>query len=670
MVMLGIAVLILTTGATTPLPLPGDFDPAVNMRVKVTETGSFHASRAAASFASGLVANGAPEDLALAEKVLDAVLACQELRQDRSRYGNFRWMREDEGVRDTNAVEFVLSSLIPMMIQHRDRLSEDMRQRLLESIRLGLDDIRAMDVTITYTNMAVYDIANTCLGGELLDDATIAERGYGKLREWEAFTCRNGAMFEFNSPTYTAISVDALRRLSDFVEDDETRVRARTMAARLGLGVALRIHRGTGRWAGPHSRAYQPTVECAGRPEVERVRDWITNGTLPDWLECVLDNPTLPMQVAETACNKLGMDLRTYHSPSFAMGVASRGALHFGLQSNLFMVHYTRPEAERPGVVYSRYLINDKWLGDWYHATDRTSSRNLLDEGRFYGVQSGPGAIGVYSTGSIRSCSSAKGNLIWTGWRSVDEIWVGDHKVDGLPAQVPHGDVVVMGSGGALLAVLPLTPTDLGGGAPIHLVERQGDLVLEMCNYVGPETTIQRRRDLPRCGFYVEAAERSEYADGSAFGQVVAAGRLVDRAHGRGRRSWRVEYRRDGRRVGLEVDLLRWKLERRWDEEGDLGWPMLESPVARQNAVGRVAVGDAVLECGKGPGWLFGDPESNTWVAGYHGQPAPVKLTVPGGSVRVERMATGTVVWQAGVVRVEAVGLEGVAAVSGGTLAQ
>ncbi len=59
--------------------------------------------RAGAAFAHRLVANGAAEDLALAEKVLDVVLGCQERR---AHHGNFTWMLEDDHVEDLNAMAF------------------------------------------------------------------------------------------------------------------------------------------------------------------------------------------------------------------------------------------------------------------------------------------------------------------------------------------------------------------------------------------------------------------------------------------------------------------------------------------------------------------------------------------------------------------------------------
>lgn len=108
--------------SVTSLPLPDDFDPAACLLAKVTENGVYHESRRGARLAAELVANGTEQDLRLAERVLDAVLACQERHADDPHCGNFLWMAEDEVVEDLNAVEFSLESLIPMMIRHRARL--------------------------------------------------------------------------------------------------------------------------------------------------------------------------------------------------------------------------------------------------------------------------------------------------------------------------------------------------------------------------------------------------------------------------------------------------------------------------------------------------------------------------------------------------------------------
>ena len=251
-----------------PLPLPENFNPETFMLSKITENGVFHESRQGASFAARLVANGTPQDLELAHKVLDVVLRVQERHSDDPHYGNFMWMIEDTVVQDLNAVEFNLEHLIPMMLQHAERLSPEMQGRVLDAICLGLDEIRRLDVLPVYTNITLLDILNTCLGGELLGDAAIAQRGYTKLVMWMALTDQHGHPFEYNSPTYGAVDIRALGRLAALVQHADTRIRARTALARLGLSAALHIHAATGRWAGPHSRAYQPSVVCETEAEV------------------------------------------------------------------------------------------------------------------------------------------------------------------------------------------------------------------------------------------------------------------------------------------------------------------------------------------------------------------------------------------------------------------
>jgi hypothetical protein len=492
-----------------------------------------------------------------------------------------------------------------------------------------------------------------------------------------AFTDRFGIPREYNSPTYAAVTLRALQRLTDLVKHQETRIRARTVAARLGLSAALHIHPGTGRWAGPHSRAYHPTVVCETEAEINLMKRWIEDGALPAWTADALDRRPASMQVIETA--DTGSGITTHHSPSFTLGVSSK---EYGGQSDVLMIHYVRKNADRPGVVYTRYLLNDKWLGDSYHATDRTRSRNLIDEGQFFGVQDGPRAIGVYAPASLGDCASAKAALIWTQRDLIDEIWVGDQRIQDLPATVPPGQTVVVASGEALVAIRPLAISDLGREAPIRLVETAGDLVLEIYNYLGPKKSFWDMRwpgafykGRVRCGFYAEVAERSDYADGGAFSQALANGILRDEADapfvyaGEGERLWTVEYARDGKALGLQVDLMAWRLKRRGTQAGDPGWPMLESPIARETRDGQVSVGNATLTCGKQAAWLFASPEAGRWAAGYHGpEPAPLTLTVPAGKVEIEAMGTGTVVWDHGAVTIEAVALRGTPRVTGGRL--
>ncbi|MCC6486950.1 MAG: hypothetical protein IT364_05565 [Candidatus Hydrogenedentes bacterium] len=667
--------LTLSAAATEPLSLPDNFDPALAM----LRDGDRHSSREAAELAERLLENGTPQDIETAVKVLDAVIACQEQREGARHQGNFLWNREDEAIRDLNGVEFVLRHLIPMMIRHGGRLPEDVRTRVLTCIRRGVDEVRRMDVAVTYTNIATMDCLNSCLGGELLNDPAVTQRGYAKLKELADVTTANGTVYEFYSPGYTQVTVDALHRLSSLARDRETAVRARTMLARLALTTALHIPPSTGRLTGPFSRAYFDEVMGESESESEYLRAWAAEGVVPDWIAMVLDRSMpLPVQIGETSARAWSMGATTYLAKDFSLGTASREVSN---QTSGLVIRYPIPGSPQPGTVFSRYLVNDTWFEPSDTPEDRSSYLSLRDTGKHFAVQAGARALYVCSprqtayVDSFAPCTrdywhSAKAALIWSRRDTVDAIWAGERLLETLPAEVQPGEVVVVDSGPVFVGIMPMSRTDLGYGAPLRVAEAQGMLAFEMYNYLGGpkvhndlERMSRFYRGQPKNAFYVEVAERAAYPDAQAFGKAIAAGAVKDEAapeftvyNENADRPWVLEYQRDGQMIGLEVDLIDWTLTRRWTEKGDLGFPMLESPVARQNDTGRVEVAGAVLECPPAPAWVYADPERDFYVAGYHGDPGTLTLTLPKNRVTIENMGTGTVVYQAGKVTIDALG--------------
>ena len=672
---------------THPLTLPANFDGAAQLPVTETDHGRFHVTRDGARLAHRLIANGCERDLERAVPILEAVLAAQELDAADPHAGNFYWMAEDSDVVDLNAVSFILADLIPMLADYPDRIDRaercaggSLRSRLTEAVRAGLEATRRLDVHPGYTNIVMFDIHNTLLGGELLGDRELLERGRRKLEEFIALTNRGGHPFEFNSPTYTPIALRTLDAIAERCSDRTVRILAETMASRIALSIALHLHPQTGRWAGPHGRSYTDAVSSGVTGREEKMSALFADGT-HSWLHALTDVDRPDMEVTECISPEQDFAMTTWLSRSFSLGTA---ASPFHSQSNVVIGYYRRSPDSPSDVFYTRYLTDDKWYGDFYHPTDRSNSRNLLDEGLFRGVQERGSLIGAYAPRSLEQVTAAKAALIWSNVDGIDEIRIGGSAASELPVQVPDGETVGVAAGDVLFAVRPLTRVALGRSSGAELRVRDGCLVLELQQYRGQRKDFWELRwpgpffqGRPVNAFYVEMGDRAEHGTLQRFVTHVDESEFecsVDPAAtftGDGSRRWRAARRRDGAELALDIDLYTWAPLSRRNSGGELRPPMLDSPVARQVPSGSVEVDGGRLTSELGPLWLYADARADLWVAGFCGPPGAAKavtLKVPNGSVRLEAARAGVIEWNRGEVRVRACDLGGDPAVTGGTL--
>jgi hypothetical protein len=673
----------------SPIKLPNTFNPETNMIARPEGDKIYHAPRAAFELAYSLLSNGHPDDIAQAEKTIEAALAGQETRPGDPHFGNFLWEAEDEAVEDLNAVQFCIFQLAPTMIQYGNLLSQDLQEKCQASIRLGLEEIARINVHPRYTNIVIKDITNTILGGEYLQDEAFKKRGYDKFHRWMAYTDRSGCPYEFNSPTYAGVALRVLKRLTELTKNKSIQVRAEIMRSRIGLSAALHIHPTTGRWAGPFSRAYRQTAAGDINPEIHIIREWLTTGVLPQWVADALANRPEKMNIAETADADNSIVLSTHHSPSFALGVStqeltSQANRFIAGQSNCFIVQHTAQD-DNTGIIYSRYVLNEHWLGDFRSTPARSNMGLLFEEGQFHGVQQNNRAICLYAPrtlGAWETCHSAKAVIAWHRKEHVSNVWLNGESIDTFPTSIPPNSTVVVESGNTLTAIRPLANTDLGRNAPVHLIERDGHLCLEIYNYKGSDKTFWEQahpgsfyQGQPQCGFYAEVAEKSEWPNPTDFANAVASGTLTDEADPRVtydegvERSWSVEYTRDDQTVGIEIELMEWQLKRRWTQDGDLGTPMLDSPIAKQSRSGHIQIGDTTLTCGEHPAWLFSCPDTNTYVAAYHGpDPAALTLSVPNGKVEIPSLTSGLIIWQDGKVTLNALDIKSAPIITNGEL--
>jgi hypothetical protein len=674
--------------------IPGDlsFDKSENLLVRKNDKDYLHTiPNTNAKYALNLVELGTPEALQRAEKVIEAVLKCQELDEKNKHFGNFFWEKEDGFVEDLNAVEFVMISFIPMIMRYGDRLSENLKKKILISIKLALHEIKKINVNLIYTNIVAKDIVNSILGGQLLGDSSFKNRGKEKLKKWHAHIDKSGIPTEYNSPGYSSITINTLSNLIELSDDEESIMIAKLILLRIGISYALHIHPKTKKLAGPHCRSYYPSYRNSP-PETDGFYDHIDNGRLDKWFKKLISNRPDTMNIRETSDFEKKTSIGTYHGKSFSLGVTTReldsqSNRFTSNQSIVFSIKYTQEKDDRPGIAYSKYLLNDKWIGDFRSTPSRGNRDIFFDEGSFRGIQNGKRSINIYAPNKYNPlnlngwnrCFSAKTCIIWDS--SIDEIWINEKKVKELPIDLSHSDVIVVGSGDILIGIKPLSLTDLGSNAPIKLIQRQEQLVLELYNYLGPAKTFWELANpgafyqgQPRSGFYSEVAEKSEFSNGGKFASEILKGKLTEKFDEpetydvKNKNLWSIEYERNAESIGIELDMIEFEIEKIWtnDNNQDL-FPMLDSPIAIQKSKGDILLNDSILECdGKGSRLLVSIPESNLWIATYNGpSPSSFSLKTSQGNIEIDQLTRGLVKWENGKVEVETTGLKGTPRIKG-----
>jgi hypothetical protein len=349
---------------------------------------------------------GDPGDAQEAADIVAAVLASQERAPAHPHRGNFLWLAGDDEVVDLNAVQFVLRALLPLLVEHGDRLPDDLVARGREALRLALEEQERMAVAPTYTNIHVMSLFSLLVGAEWLGDAHFLALGRARWDAWVAFTAGSGAPHEYNSPGYDAVDPGALAALQQYVRDPQVKLQARLF--------------------------------------YERV-----------WL------------------------------------------------------HYARPGASAPwGMLYSRYVVNDRHYGTISAAPDRPPNA-FYDQGHFGAVQQRNKAIALYALQAqyeeVSSLKTVVALRLARPAAGLDEVWLGGRRVGAgdLPLHVAPGEWLVVADGAVYAGVRPLQPPSRTGCWRRSSIPRRG-----------PGWPLTPRTRRPRCAWRRRSAPSARRAGG------------------------------------------------------------------------------------------------------------------------------------------------------------
>ena len=248
-----------------------NFDPAYNaIKVFTPATANHyhskrigmenHPTRTAANYVVDLLETGIKENQERACKVIEALLAAQDVNPENKTYGiwpyHFEEPLEDMNRPDWNWADFISVQLLEAYMQFNEIIPDDLKIKMEESIIHAARSIEKRDVKPGYTNIAIMGTLVTHLAAHLFDIQDLKEYADMRMTRFYDYTKKLNGFVEYNSPTYTQVALNELVRMKQYILDEATLEMA-DYCYHTGWGVlASHYHAPTSQLAGPHSRSY------------------------------------------------------------------------------------------------------------------------------------------------------------------------------------------------------------------------------------------------------------------------------------------------------------------------------------------------------------------------------------------------------------------------------
>ena len=497
---------------------------------------------------------------------------------------------------ETSKCSFTPMLFTQILKKYNSLLENDVKDKLKKYIiahfkYISSDKIHISMYNDNFANMAIY----TCLiAGEMFDDKALFEIGYKKLLEVSDYFTRCGVLMEYGSPTYTPINTLCFTEIVNHVKDEKVKKLALMCERRMFIEIATHYHPSTSLLAGPYSRAY--AIDTTGHPHLLSGLLWLTLGeqvfinpikylfnplanqtmhggleglTLPNLVWLLDSNYHIDKDLIEIALNKkypYNIECRTecipsnvhknptdtnlheyggyrgtnttYITENYSLGTAE-SQFHGGALSESFYITYKNRDIakklEDVGVIYSRYIFNDKLpeQSNTYEIFGEVSKLGRRDEGRKFCLQKKDEALVIYKPKHYEkeNVKSAKLEIVipchyYNGF----EIYVNHKKVNNYPHIENEMSNIYVLINKSYFAFRPLSFTNHGRKKAISIDKINNHIIISFYNYEGENRSFGlREMILTAAGFLAICKEKEEFNGLEEFIKYVEAGIIEDK---------------------------------------------------------------------------------------------------------------------------------------------
>lgn len=264
--------------------------PAFRIHTKLRNTAA-HQTRESLEFALLLLETGEEAAKNRAIRIIERVIALQNVDPDSKFYGIWGWFAEEPpekmSLADFNWANFNGAWLLLVYLRHAATLPPRISSSIKDSIRHAAISIERRNVSPFYTNIAVLGSFVNCCAADVLGDAKLGASALARLREFAGTVDQTGSFSEYNSPTYTWVTLTNFTRLKSYAKSPEVRHLSEKLHRRLWEHLSAFWHASTSQFAGPMSRCYSTDLGS------------------PLWLQKALNNRIRFVSLADIKAGKI-----------------------------------------------------------------------------------------------------------------------------------------------------------------------------------------------------------------------------------------------------------------------------------------------------------------------------------------------------------------------------
>ncbi|NUM75804.1 hypothetical protein HUU40_15685 [candidate division KSB1 bacterium] len=433
-------------------------------------------------------------------------------------------------------------------------LSDQAKEQILKNLQQNLPISALVRYSDGNVNHPLAAYAHLICGGELLGDPAYTLLGKRLLQEFQRTISgrrhknrQQAEMAEYNSPTYTALTLWFLAIIAEFAQDEEARQLAQFLEERLWINVAMHWHEPSQQFAGPFSRAYAEdsvggfsalhcTFACAMQKNIfiaaelprrfehpsaliENAFVAILNFHVPAEAKAIAFDKPLPYSFRMTTyCEQYHEngrrqendrqvaafddevypggwgDLTTFMTKEYCLGTASQPYVNAG-QSDGFSLRYRRAEHVQTlwdfRGAYTRMVFNGAVAGqdNFCHVAGFPINKDCLyEEGRAFTYQKENKAIVCYTPkrAGHAAVSELRHDLIFSYNAPFDHLRVDETEVMNFPFDAENVKRIVIADYQTYLAIFPLPASGLADFKPgCRLWASHDHFMISFYNYRG-----------------------------------------------------------------------------------------------------------------------------------------------------------------------------------------